>query len=294
MLKSMTGFGRAKYQINGREYIIEIKSLNNRYLDISIKMPKDINYIEEYIKNEVIINVSRGKLDINIIFNDYSSLSKSIKINTEIAENYIKTLKSLAKKYKIKDDISAINICKMPEVLEIKNVNDEEVIKQEILIPLTEALNKLSEMKQLEGSKLAKDIDNRLDIICEKVNNISQLSTGLIEKYIVKLEKRMHELLKSNENIDKGILEQEVVIYSDKCSIEEEVIRLKSHIEQFKNIINCKEFVTTGKKLDFIIQEMNRETNTIGSKANCIDITNEVINIKTEIENIREQVQNIE
>ena len=171
----------------------------------------------------------------------------------------------------------------MPEVLEIKNVNDEEVIKQEILIPLTEALNKLSEMKQLEGSKLAKDIDNRLDIICEKVNNISQLSTGLIEKYIVKLEKRMH-----------GILEQEVVIYSDKCSIEEEVIRLKSHIEQFKNIINCKEFVTTGKKLDFIIQEMNRETNTIGSKANCIDITNEVINIKTEIENIREQVQNIE
>ncbi len=293
MLKSMTGFGRAKYQVEGREYIVEIKSVNYKYSDVSVRLPRNISYLEEFIKKEVLKNVSRGKIDVNITFNNCSSLGKNVSVNNEIAEMYIKSLRRLVEDYGVKDDITAVNVSKMPDVLEIKSEDDEEQIKSEILIPLKEAINNFIEMKQKEGNELAKDMQARIKDILNKVEKVSELSTGLIEDYVVKLEARIKEILKSNE-VDKQRLEQEVVIYADKCSIAEEVTRLKSHIEQFESLINEKEYITIGKKLDFIIQEMNRETNTIGSKANCLEITNEVINIKTEIENIREQVQNIE
>ena len=293
MLKSMTGFGRAKYQVEGREYIVEIKSVNYKYSDVSVRLPRNISYLEEFIKKEVLKNVSRGKIDVNITFNNCSSLGKNVSVNNEIAEMYIKSLRRLVEDYGVKDDITAVNVSKMPDVLEIKSEDDEEQIKSEISIPLKEAINNFMEMKQKEGNELAKDMQARIKDILNKVEKVSELSTGLIEDYVVKLEARIKEILKSNE-VDKQRLEQEVVIYADKCSIEEEVTRLKSHIEQFESLINEKEYITIGKKLDFIIQEMNRETNTIGSKANCLEITNEVINIKTEIENIREQVQNIE
>ena len=293
MLKSMTGFGRAKYQIDGREYIVEIKSVNYKYSDVSVRLPRNISYLEEFIKKEVLKNVSRGKIDVNITFNNCSSLGKNVSVNNEIAEMYIKSLRRLVEDYGVKDDITAVNVSKMPDVLEIKSEDDEEQIKSEISIPLKEAINNFMKMKQKEGNELAKDMQARIKDILNKVEKVSELSTGLIEDYVVKLEARIKEILKSNE-VDKQRLEQEVVIYADKCSIAEEVTRLKSHIEQFESLINEKEYITIGKKLDFIIQEMNRETNTIGSKANCLEITNEVINIKTEIENIREQVQNIE
>ena len=293
MLKSMTGFGRAKYQVEGREYIVEIKSVNYKYSDVSVRLPRNISYLEEFIKKEVLKNVSRGKIDVNITFNNCSSLGKNVSVNNEIAEMYIKSLRRLVEDYGVKDDITAVNVSKMPDVLEIKSEDDEEQIKSEISIPLKEAINNFMEMKQKEGNELAKDMQARIKDILNKVEKVSELSTGLIEDYVVKLEARIKEILKSSE-VDKQRLEQEVVIYADKCSIAEEVTRLKSHIEQFESLINEKEYITIGKKLDFIIQEMNRETNTIGSKANCLEITNEVINIKTEIENIREQVQNIE
>lgn len=293
MLKSMTGFGRAKYQVEGREYIVEIKSVNYKYSDVSVRLPRNISYLEEFIKKEVLKNVSRGKIDVNITFNNCSSLGKNVSVNNEIAEMYIKSLRRLVEDYGVKDDITAVNVSKMPDVLEIKSEDDEEQIKSEISIPLKEAINNFMEMKQKEGNELAKDMQARIKDILNKVEKVSELSTGLIEDYVVKLEARIKEILKSNE-VDKQRLEQEVVIYADKSSIAEEVTRLKSHIEQFESLINEKEYITIGKKLDFIIQEMNRETNTIGSKANCLEITNEVINIKTEIENIREQVQNIE
>lgn len=293
MLKSMTGFGRAKYQVEGREYIVEIKSVNYKYSDVSVRLPRNISYLEEFIKKEVLKNVSRGKIDVNITFNNCSSLGKNVSVNNEIAEMYIKSLRRLVEDYGVKDDITAVNVSKMPDVLEIKSEDDEEQIKSEISIPLKEAINNFMKMKQKEGNELAKDMQARIKDIFNKVEKVSELSTGLIEDYVVKLEARIKEILKSNE-VDKQRLEQEVVIYADKCSIAEEVTRLKSHIEQFESLINEKEYITIGKKLDFIIQEMNRETNTIGSKANCLEITNEVINIKTEIENIREQVQNIE
>lgn len=293
MLKSMTGFGRAKYQIDGREYIVEIKSVNYKYSDVSVRLPRNISYLEEFIKKEVLKNISRGKIDVNITFNNYSSLGKNISINKEMAEMYIKSLRKLVEDYGVKDDITAMNISKMPEVLEIKDEEDEEQIKQEIAIPLKEAIESFMNMKKVEGTKLAEDMKIRINEISKKVDKVSELSTGLIKEYVVKLEARIKEILQSNE-VDKQRLEQEVVIFADKCSIEEEVTRLKSHIEQFESLIQENEYNTIGKKLDFIIQEMNRETNTIGSKANCLEITNEVINIKTEIENIREQVQNIE
>lgn len=293
MLKSMTGFGRAKYQVEGREYIVEIKSVNYKYSDVSVRLPRNISYLEEFIKKEVLKNVSRGKIDVNITFNNCSSLGKNVSVNNEIEEMYIKSLRRLVEDYGVKDDITAVNVSKMSDVLEIKSEDDEEQIKSEISIPLKEAINNFMEMKQKEGNELAKDMQARIKDILNKVEKVSELSTGLIEDYVVKLEARIKEILKSNE-VDKQRLEQEVVIYADKCSIAEEVTRLKSHIEQFESLINEKEYITIGKKLDFIIQEMNRETNTIGSKANCLEITNEVINIKTEIENIREQVQNIE
>lgn len=254
MLKSMTGFGRAKYQIDGREYIVEIKSVNYKYSDVSVRLPRNISYLEEFIKKEVLKNISRGKIDVNITFNNYSSLGKNISINKEMAEIYIKSLRRLVEDYGVKDDITAMNISKMPEVLEIKDEEDEEQIKQEIAIPLKEAIESFMNMKKVEGTKLAEDMEIRINEISKKVDKVSELSTGLIKEYVVKLETRIKEILQSNE-VDKQRLEQEVVIFADKCSIEEEVTRLKANIEQFESLIQENEYNTIGKKLDFIIQK---------------------------------------
>ena len=292
MIKSMTGFGRSIYENEGREYIIEIKSVNNRFSDINIKMPRSLNYLEEAVKKKVLNHVSRGKIDVFITFNNNSDLGKSIKLNTEIAKKYITELKKLSKETEIIDNINIMDISKFPDVLNIKIEEDaEEVIGQELLKASNEAIKSFIDMREKEGVKIKQDLENRIKIVSEKINEISNISTGLVEEYIVKLETRIKELLKTDV-VDQSRLAQEVVIYSDKCSVEEELTRLKSHISQFLNLIN--EDVAVGKKLDFLIQEMNRETNTIGSKANNLEITNLVVDIKTELENVREQVQNIE
>ena len=292
MIKSMTGFGRSIYENEGREYIIEIKSVNNRFSDINIKMPRSLNYLEEAIKKKVLNHVSRGKIDVFITFNNNSDLGKSIKLNTEIAKKYITELKKLSKETEIIDNINIMDISKFPDVLNIKVEEEaEEVIGQELLKASNEAIKSFIDMREKEGVKIKQDLENRIKIVSEKINEISNISTGLVEEYIVKLETRIKELLKTDV-VDQSRLAQEVVIYSDKCSVEEELTRLKSHISQFLNLIN--EDVAVGKKLDFLIQEMNRETNTIGSKANNLEITNLVVDIKTELENVREQVQNIE
>lgn len=291
MIKSMTGYGRANVSENEREYQIEIKSVNHRYLDISVKMPRQLSYLEDTIKKEISSKVKRGKIDVFVTFNNNSLEGRSIKINTELAKAYIDELKKLAEKEDILSDIQVTDISKYPDVLNIQNNQDDEVIKEEVIKTIKIATENLLEMKQIEGKKISEDLINRLDKIQIKVNEISKLSTGLIEEYVVKLEARIKEILK-NQEIDQARLAQEVVIYADKCSVEEEITRLNSHIIQFKNLLNSDEAV--GKKLDFIVQEMNRETNTIGSKANNLDITNGVIDLKTEIENIREQIQNIE
>ena len=291
MIKSMTGYGRAKLSKDDREYQIEIKSVNHRYLDISVRIPKQLSYLEEIIKKEIAKKVKRGKIDVFVTFENNSLEGKEIKINTELAKAYINELKKLAEKENILSDIQVTEISKYPDVLNIQSSQDDEKITEEVLETITIATDNLVQMRETEGNKISEDLLKRLNIINKKVEEIAKLSTGLIEEYVVKLEERIKEILK-NQEIDKARLAQEVVIYADKCSIEEEVTRLNSHISQFKNLLNSNEAI--GKKLDFIIQEMNRETNTIGSKANNLEITNGVIDIKTEIENIREQVQNIE
>lgn len=291
MIKSMTGYGKANVSQDKREYQVEIKSVNHRYLDISVKMPRTLSYLEEDVKKVIGAKVKRGKIDVFITFENNSSEGKEIKINTEIAKIYIEELKKLAKQEGILANIEATEISKFPDVLSIQNDEEEETIKLELLEAVSQATDKLVQMRTIEGSKMAEDLLVRIQAIQEKVKEISSLSTGLIEEYVVKLEGRIKELLK-NQEIDEARLAQEVVIYADKCSVEEEVTRLKSHISQFEKLLKTEEPI--GKKLDFIIQEMNRETNTIGSKANHLEITNDVIDVKTELENIREQIQNIE
>ena len=291
MIKSMTGYGKGNISENLRNYQVEIKSVNHRYLDISVKMPRVLSYLEEDVKKVISSKVKRGKIDVFVTFENYSTEGKEIKINNEIAKMYINQLKQLAEEENILANIEVTEISKYPDVLSIQNTQDDEQIKKELIEATTIATDKLVQMRQVEGSKMAEDLLKRIEKTNQKIEKISELSTGLIEEYVVKLENRIKEILK-NQEIDESRLAQEVVIYADKCSIEEEVTRLKSHISQFKELINSDDAV--GKKLDFIIQEMNRETNTIGSKANNLEITNGVIDIKTEIENIREQVQNIE
>ena len=291
MIKSMTGYGKSNMSKNLREYQVEIKSVNHRYLDISIKMPRSLSYLEEEIKKAVSAKLTRGKVDVFITFNNNSLEGRDIKINTEIARMYIKELRGLAESEGIVADIPVTEISKLPDVLTIQNNQDDETIKNELLEVTNQAIENLVGMRKIEGEKIAQDLFTRIQDINGKVKKISSLSTGLIEDYVVKLNTRIKELLQDQE-IDEARLAQEVVIYADKCSIEEEITRLNSHIYQFRELLKGNEAV--GKKLDFMIQEMNRETNTIGSKANNLEITNEVINMKTQLENIREQVQNVE
>ena len=230
-------------------------------------MPRSISYLEEEVRKVVSSKLKRGKVDIFITFNNNSCEGKDIKINKEIAKVYIKELRELAKEENIQANIEVTDVSKMPDVLQIINKEDDDKIKEELNKVVDIALDNLIEMRIAEGKKMASDIENRLRKISSKVEEISTLSTGLIDEYVVKLEDRIKELLK-------------------------EITRLGSHITQLRKLLHTDKAV--GKQIDFLIQEMNRETNTIGSKANNLEITNSVIVVKTEIEDIREQVQNIE
>ena len=291
MIRSMTGFGRGSYENEGREYLIEVKSVNHKYCDINFRMPKSFSGIENKLRKLIEEYLSRGKIDIFIDFQNFSDAGNNIKFNKELAKAYIKNLKELGEETGINSEISVVDISKMPDIFKKEDNTDEELIFNELSIALNEALKNLVTMKEVEGEKLKVDLEERIEEVSEKINQISNFSSGLVQEYIVKLKSRVKELM-DTEIVDENRLLQEIVIFSDKSSIEEELTRLKSHVEQFKKLI--KESSPIGKKLDFLIQEMNREINTIGSKANSLQITNLVIEVKTELENIREQIQNIE
>lgn len=291
MIKSMTGYGKSSSHVNQRNYQVEIKSVNHRYLDVTTRLPKQLSFLEEEIKKKISEVIKRGKVDVIVTFENNSDEGRSIVINQQIAKLYIEQLKKLAEEEQIESNIEVTEIAKYPDVLNVQMNQEDDILKDELMPVINEALKLLVEMREREGIKIAEDLKIRIKKIGEKILGISQKSTGLIQEYVVKLEGRVKEILQTEE-IDKSRIAQEVVIYADKSSIEEEITRLKSHISQFRNLLQSNEAV--GKKLDFIIQEMNRETNTIGSKSNCLDITNNVIDIKTELEDIREQIQNIE
>jgi len=291
-MKSMTGFGRAKLEKNNRIYSIEIKSVNHKYLDVSIKLPRSLSYLEDKVKKEITANISRGKVDVFVAFENYSNEGKDIIVNNELVNKYIEEFKKIAEENNLSMDIPVTEITKLPDVLTLKTVDEkEDIIQEEVLECLKEAIENFIQMRETEGDKIKLDLLNRIKQIEENVQKISMHSTGLVEEYVVKLEERIKDILKT-DIIDEARLATEVVIYADKCSIEEELTRLKSHIDQFKLILEEKKPI--GKKIDFLIQEMNRETNTTGSKSGSLDITNLVVEIKTELENIREQVQNVE
>ena len=291
MIKSMTGFGRGKYEKDGRNYSIDIKSVNHKYSDIGIRMPRILNPFEDRIRKKMAETILRGKIDVFVNFENYSNIGNTIHFNLELAKEYVKGLEELAKETGVEYNMDVMALAKMPELLKIEEDESEEILGKELMLALDEALKNFVQMREVEGQKLIQDMEKRMAWIEEKVNEIEKYSGTLVKEYMQKLESRVKELMDAKV-VDENRLAQEIVIFSDKSSIEEELTRLKSHIMQFRNFL--KENSPIGKKFDFLIQEMNREINTIGSKANCLEITNRVIEVKTEIENIREQVQNIE
>ena len=240
----------------------------------------------------ILNRISRGKIDVFIIYENYGIKGKNLIINRELAKKYIQELTELAAETEIPSGIRASEISKFPDVINLQMDEESlELIWTELSECLENALDSFIEMRALEGNKIKQDLENRLQEISNNVDKISEFSTGLIEEYVVKLQERVKEILKT-DIVDEARIAQEAVIYSDKCSIEEELTRLKSHISQFQSLLEGNK--PCGKKLDFIVQEMNRETNTIGSKSAKLEITNLVIELKTQIEYIREQIQNIE
>lgn len=291
-MKSMTGFGKSKLEINGRSYNIEIKSVNHRYCDINVKLPRSISFYENAIKKVISANVSRGKIDVFVDYTNYTNEGKAVVINKDLAKIYIKQLRELAVEEQLNDNINITEISKMPDVLQLKVDEDEnDIILNELMQCLNNAVENFVMMRSIEGEKIKEDLLKRISHIKSMIKEISENTTGLMDEYVVKLKDRIKEILKTDV-IDESRIAQETVIFADKSSIQEELTRLDSHIHQFENLLQSEGAI--GKKLDFIIQEMNRESNTIASKSVKLEITNLVIEIKTELEDIREQVQNIE
>ncbi|MGC2872225.1 YicC/YloC family endoribonuclease [Ihubacter sp. rT4E-8] len=294
MIKSMTGFGRGEYNDGKRSIIVEIKSVNHRYSDISVRMPRRYSFVEDKVKNTVKEKIKRGKVDVSIMVENLTENDVHINLNTTLAQQYYDNLKSLQSSFDLSGEITLSMLASMPDVLKaIPDVDDEAEMTECILQPVREAAANLEAMRSIEGEKLAEDLLMRGGIIKELVDRIEERSELVPKAYTEKLRDRIKELLAGNAAIPEDRILVEAAIFADKCNITEELTRLKSHMDQMKSIIeNSKE--PDGKKLDFLVQEMNREANTIGSKANDIEITSLMLQIKAEIEKIREQVQNIE
>ncbi|MCX8131008.1 MAG: YicC family protein [Clostridia bacterium] len=292
MIKSMTGFGRGEYQEEGKEFLVEIKTVNHRYSDIFVKMPRQISFLEDKVREIVGKSISRGKVDVYISYEDYSDDSKNVLFDEPLAKTYIKALETLREKYNLKDDITVSLVARFPDVLRVeKNEEDGEKIWLLLKKALEKAVESLLVMRQNEGKELKNNLLERANYIEEILKKITERSPNVVKEYRIKLENRLKELLEQ-QTVDESRMATEVAIFADRCSIDEEIVRLGSHISQLREALNMEQPV--GRKLDFLIQEMNREINTIGSKANDLVITKHVVEIKSELEKVREQIQNIE
>ena len=294
MIKSMTGFGRSEYSDGKRNITVEIKSVNHRYSDISVKMPRRYGFAEDKVKNIVKSRLRRGKIDVSIMVENITENDINIKLNEPIARQYYENLKTLQSTFELCGDISLRLLATMPDVMKaIPDVDDEEEITGAILIPVEEAAANLENMRTIEGEKLAEDLLIKGENIKTLLDKIAERAPLVVVDYTAKLRERIAELLAGSAVVPEDRILTEAAIFADKCAIDEEITRLNSHMLQLKKIIGSDN-EAEGKKLDFLVQEMNREANTIGSKANDITITNYMLEIKSEIEKIREQVQNIE
>lgn len=292
MIKSMTGYGRGSIEENGREFTIELKSVNNRYLDINIKLPRHLSALEDRVRKYITSKVSRGKIDVFINQVKFSDKDISVCVDEQIASSYYNAFKQLKKSFSLPDDVTLSLLTRYQDVISIeKHEDDFDEVWSSLSKALAEAVDMFIDMRHEEGLKLSKDISDRGDILYSLTTDIEVQSPKIVQDFREKISARVSDYLKDVE-IDEAKLLNEVAFFADKINVTEEIVRLKSHISQLKSTLNSEEPI--GRKLDFLIQEMNREVNTIGSKSNDLIITNTVVDLKCELEKIREQIQNLE
>ncbi len=292
MIKSMTGFGRAVAETDGYVITVEIKSVNHRYFEFSSRIPRQYGFLDDKLKSYINSRVSRGKVECYVSIDALNTEAAQVVVNNTLASAYVSALKELSKSYDLKEDFGASTVARFQDVLVVKKADeDEEKIWSYVKSVTDTALDKFIAMRTVEGAKMKNDISSRADYILSCVEYIEKRSPETVKEYNDKLVERVHDLI-GDVSLDEGRVIQEVAIYADKVAVAEETVRLRSHLDQLKAFINADEPV--GRKMDFLVQEINRETNTIGSKANDVDIARKVVDIKAEVEKIREQIQNIE
>lgn len=292
MIKSMTGFGRAQETVDGMTVTVELKSVNHRYFEFTAKVPRTYGFLEEKLKSFLNARVSRGKMECYVSIENLEESDMEVVVNPSLAKGYVDALRTLSETFGLKEDYSAISIAKFPDVLTLRKAPaDEEKIWNAVQKVTELAVERFVTMRETEGEKLRADILSKADTILEHVAFVESRSPQTVREYHEKLRQRMAELLE-NTQVDEQRLLTEAAIFADKVAVDEETVRLRSHISQLREFLNADEPI--GRKLDFLVQEMNRESNTIGSKAQDVEIAKRVIAIKAEVEKIREQVQNIE
>lgn len=292
MLKSMTGFGRAEVMDSDKKITVELKSVNHRYLDMNVKMPKKFSFFEAAIRNVLKKYIQRGKVDVFISYEDYTENRVALRYNKELAGEYLRYLNAMAQDFQLSNDVSASVLSHYPEVLVMEEEPvDENEIWSSLEQVLTEAAIQFVASRETEGQNLKTDLFGKLEALDEKVNQIEERGPEILRAYRERLMQKMREFLEDTQ-IEESRIAAEVVLFADKICTDEETVRLHSHIKNMKDVLESGNGI--GRKLDFIAQEMNREANTILSKANDLEVSNIAIDLKTEIEKIREQIQNIE
>lgn len=292
MIRSMTGFGRATVETEGYFITVELKSVNHRYFDFSCRLPRQYGFAEDKLKAYINSKVSRGKIDCYLGIEALKTDDAEVVVNHTLASAYVNALKELSDTYSLKEDYGAAGIARFPDVLVLKKAEEDEEKLWSLIEPVAgEAVEKFIKMREIEGEKMRKDIASRASYILECVSFIEERSPQTVKEYNDKLVSRVHELI-GDVSLDEGRIIQEVAIFADKVAVAEETVRLRSHISQLQTFLESEEPI--GRKMDFLVQEINREANTIGSKASDVDIARKVVDIKAEVEKIREQIQNIE
>lgn len=292
MVRSMTGYGRAQCTNEGRDVLVEIRSVNNRYYDFSARVPRAYGYLEEKLKSLLQGSISRGKVEVSVLICNTESKDELIEVNLGIAEGYLNALRKANEELNLTDDLVLSHLTRFSDIFNIKKViEDEEEVWTAVRPVAEEALKRFIQMREQEGNQLQLDMSGRVDAIESMVRSVEERSPEVTENYRNRLFTRLTEVL-NDKNIDEQRIIMEAAVFSEKTAVDEETVRLRSHLQQFRNMLASSEPI--GRKLDFLIQEMNREGNTIGSKSQDIEITRIVVDIKAEIEKIREQVQNIE
>ncbi len=292
MIRSMTGFGRAQASVEGFNITVEIRSVNHRYFEFFAKLPRTYSFLEEKVKALLSTGISRGKVECSIQLEATADESVVVSVNEPLAKGYVDAIKQISEKFGFSDDLSALSVARFSDVLAISKAPvDEEALWAKVSPVVNEALQGFISMRETEGKKLSEDVLSRADTIIENVSYIEERSPETVKLYSEKLLERMKNVL-GDTQIDESRILTEAAVYADKVAVAEETVRLRSHIEQLHEMLGSSEAV--GRKLDFLVQEINREANTIGSKAQDVDIARRVIDIKAEVEKIREQIQNIE